>query len=296
MGNSKDAKNAAMADDSTDEEEDALVKKQRKLKRVDANGISLEARLREEIIHPLRKPKLTLFGTLAFSATLGFFFALGRLAAEKDSLALVSKNVAIDISAIALFGYLTWREVDFGRRSLNSIAGCPQPRDLPIIRQSASESSSFNLPFFNRSSNSSSNNERLSSALRTSDVVIAAGRTVDLRKYLDRCMEQANYNSAAPSTEYDSLHPTLVAFSTDRRDNTDSLTGATVAPSPVEDSMKDWINWLGDAIPPRRNIALFRIEANDSARESANAYVVTVDDPFTAPLPENARKLTVIEV
>lgn len=288
-------KDSSAADVSSESENEKPSKKQRDLRKVDANGISMEHRLREEIQHPLRKPKLTLFGTLTFSATIGFFIAVARLATEKDSLAQVSTNVGVDIAAVALFGYLTWREAEFGRRAVNSIAGCPQPRDLSIMRLSSSASPFLRLPSFNRKSNSSTT-ERMSTVLRSSDIVIVAGRTVDLRKYLDRCMQDGMYSSKDSNVRYNTMHPTLIALATDVRDNTDSLAGATAVASREGDDMVDWIAWLGDAVPPRRNVALFRIEATDSARGAASSYVVNVDDPAIVPLPEDARKLTVVEV
>lgn len=248
------------------------------LQKLDANGISLEHRLREEIQHPLRRPKQTLFATLAFSATLGFFFACGRLAAEKDSFAQVAQNVAIDIIAITVFAYLTWREYDFGRRSLNSIAGCPQPRDLPISIANNSSVSSLSIL---------SSTQRLSSLIKQSDIVIIAGRVSDLQRYIQRCIDISTDKSA----------PVLVAFATDVRENmSDVCEGADAFPASDDEAITDWVAWLGEAVPPRRNVALFRIDARDAAVLPASDYIVAVEDPISLPLPSDARRPEIVEV
>lgn len=282
-------------DDNISEEE----RRQRDLKKLDVNGISLEHRLREEILHPLRKPKQTLFGTLTFSASLGFLIACARLATARDTPDQVFVNISVDVAALALFGYLTWREFDFGRRSLNSIAGRPEPRDLPIVPLSPSFTPRlrFRLPFRPASADTAVTTSRLSSLLSKADAVIVAGRVNDIRKYLDRCTQLADYQSNDQLSKYNSDHPLLIAFAVDGRDSADAVyTGATAVAPRDNDKAADWINWLGDAIPPRRNVALFKIDARTNPKDSANAYVVTIDDPMIVPLPTDAKRHLVVEV
>lgn len=297
---------AVDGNDSFEDEDDVgdeASRKKRELQKLDANGISLEHRLREEIQHPLRKPKLTLFGTLSFSATLGFFFALGRLAANKDSVAQVSKNVVIDIAAIAVFSYLAWREVDFGRRSLNSIAGIPEPRDLRVTPLPVEQRRRL-LPFGGGRNGISGTPDLTDtpkmvtlSSLLPRDVVVVAGRSSDVRKYLERCAAEAGYASGEAASAFSTAHPAVVAFTTDGREgDEDTFHGATAVSGRDAESKADWVAWLGDAVPPRKNLALFRIESSDKGRDGANAYVVTVDDPLTAPLPGEVEKAVIVEV
>lgn len=273
----------------------------RDLTKVDSNGISMEHRLREEILHPLRKPKQTLFATLTFSAVLGLFFACGRLLAEKDGLGRVSINVAVDAGAVALFGYLFLRELEFGRRSLNSIAGRPQPRDLPVVSlaSTALQRPRFRLPF-RRDKDDTPRVERFASLLRgAADAVIVAGRATDARKYLERCVADAGYASDDAASAYGAMHPVLVVFPTDSRGSAATdlrFPGATAVAGSSVDDVADWVAWLGDAIPPRRNVALFRINARDGTKDAANACIVTVDDPTVVPLPENAKRLVIVDV
>lgn len=255
------------------EEEEATEESGPDLQKMDSNGISLEHRLREEILHPLRKPKQTFFGTLAFSATLGFFFAVSRYLAKKDEFGYAAKNIAIDVVALVLFAFLTWREFEFGRRSLNSIAGRPQARDLPIVRL---QKPSVTVPILDKK-------PRLSTLLGGRDLVIVAGRRVDVLKYLGRCV--ASSSEAA-----------IVAFPTDATAMDADLIGVEAVASGEVDDKKDWIAWLRDAVPPRRNIALFKIENGDDGKDAANAYVVAVDDPIKTPLPGDAKRPEVVEV
>lgn len=333
---SKEMKARKKASERTDDSD-----RTRDLNKLDSNGISMEHRLREEILHPLRKPKQTLFGTLAFSATLGFFFACGRLVVEKDSLVQVGTNVTIDVAAVALFGYLTWREFEFGRRSLNSIAGIPQPRDLPIVRfnsesnktstnssdKSRKRPSSFSSSSVSSLSASGENDgnqlskiwrrltnkndnerateatDRLGTLLKSAGVVVVvAGRAVDVARYVERCARDAGYNDfqnnpSLASEKFDSTHPALVAFITDSKEanvKLDTAAAAVAAGSP--DEKADWVAWLADAVPPRRNIVLFRVEKENGGTDAAGEYIVTVDDPDVVPLPADARRLTVVEV
>lgn len=286
-------------DHSSSEDVSEEERRQRDLKKLDNNGISLEHRLREEILHPLRKPKQTLFGTLTFSASLGFLIACARLATARDTPDQVFVNISVDVAALALFGYLTWREFDFGRRSLNSIAGRPEPRDLPIVPLLSSFPSRlrFRLPFRPVTADTAVTTDCLSSLLSRADAVIVAGRVNDLRKYLDRCVQSADYQSNDQLSKYNSKHPLLVAFAIDGRDSADAVyTGATAVAPRDKDKAVDWINWLGDAVPPRRNVALFKIDARAKPKDSANAYVVTIDDPMTVPLPAEAKRHVVVEV
>lgn len=246
------------------------------LQKRDAAGISLEDRLREEIAHPLRKPKLTLFATLAFSATLGLFFALARLARADDSPAQVAQNVAVDVLAIGLFGYLAWREVQFGRRSLNSLAGRPEARDLQVMVLGNGATKA--APVVGGSSG-----RRLGTLLKGNDVVVVAGRAADVRKYLIRVDGDKDAANGA----------VVVALPTDmRREEENAFEGATAVASGEAENAKDWSAWIGDAIPPKRNVALFRIEAGDNGRSAANVYVVAVGEPSSLPLPGSARRQT----
>lgn len=244
------------------------------LQKRDAGGISLEDRLREEIAHPLRKPKLTLFGTLAFSATLGLLFALARLARADDAPAQVAQNVVVDIAAIGLFGYLAWREVQFGRRSLNSLAGQPEARDLRVMV--IDEGAMQGVPVVGGGSG-----RRLGALFQGKDVVVVAGRAVDVHKYLGRVAGEGGKSLA------------VVALATDARgEEENDFEGAVAVASGEADNTKDWSAWIGDAVPPRKNVALFRIDAGDDGRSAANAYVVAVGEPMTVPLPGNARRKT----
>lgn len=253
-----------------------------RLQKLDSNGISMEHRLREEIQHPLRKPKQTLFATLSISATLGFFFAIGRFAVEKDPALQVAKNVAIDVSAIVIFGYLTWREFEFGRRSLNSMAGRPQARDLPVVP--LKPSTTFYIPFAK-----GTQTERLSAMVSRSDVLIVAGRRSDTLSYLGRCQTDGNMENMGIA---------LVVFATDMRGGSaeESFVGVDAVASAETENTADWIAWIGDAIPPRKNVGLFRIDKEDKGLESANAYVVAVDVPSALPLPDSAKRPEVVEI
>lgn len=239
----------------------------------DAGGISLENRLREEIAHPLRKPKLTLFGTLAFSATIGALFALARLARGDDAPAQVAQNVAVDMIAVGLFGYLAWREVQFGRRSLNSLAGRPEARDLQVMV--LDEKATQAAPVVGNGSG-----RRLGSLFREKDVVVVAGRAIDVRKYLGRV--HAGEGGVNLSV--------VTALPTDAQRQDDAFEGAAAVASGEADNTKDWTSWIGDAVPPRRNVALFSIEAGDKGQSAANTYVVAVGDPMTLPLPADAKR------
>lgn len=270
----------------------------------------MEHRLREEILHPLRKPKLTLFGTLAFSATLGFFFACARLVTDNDGLLQVSTNVAIDITAVTLFGYLTRREFEFGRRSLNSLAGIPQPRDLRIILNNYQPKSNNIVAKWwrrrrNNSAGSSNENDNDSASqligelLKKADaILIVAGGRSDVLKYIERCEKEAEYNvNTTDISSYGKVHPALIAFATDGGfPGGMGVEAATAVATTGVEGKTDWVAWLGEAVPPRRNVALFRIEGEEGARETASECVVAVDDPAVLPLPEEARRLTVVEV
>ncbi|PXF43329.1 hypothetical protein BWQ96_06968 [Gracilariopsis chorda] len=244
----------------------------RNLQRLDRNGISLEHRLREEIKHPLRKPKQTLFGAFAFSATLGFFITLGRFAAvSDDSATQLFTNVAVNLTAASLFAYLTWTQVQFGRRSLNSIAGIPQARDLPIKRVSSSPS--LTIPSW-----LSTGPQRLSSLLTTFDTVLVVGRKSELEKYLKRCQSTAENPQPAVA---------LVVFATDfdKRNEEAYASGADAIALGEVKRDKDWLSWLANTLPSKRNIAVFRFARSDKAVNAADTYFVTQDLPASAPLP-----------
>lgn len=236
------------------------------LQKPDANGITLEQRLREEIKHPLRKPKQTLFATLSFSAGVGLFFALGRLAAAKDQPLTAANNIFIDLVAILLFGRLTYSQVEFGRRALNSIALRPEARDLPLVPLQNS------VPFLPK--------HRVSTLLRAADVVVAAGRGVDVLAYLKR--------GGGDSVE-------VVAFPTDGGKVTELGNVADGVAVTEGEGMADWIAWLGDAVPPRKNISLFRV-GKGTGKGAASSFVVAVDTPQDLPLPMEARKQEVVDV
>lgn len=239
----------------------------------DAGGISLEDRLREEIAHPLRKPKLTLFGTLAFSATLGMLFALARLVRADDAPAQVAQNVAVDIAAIGLFGYLAWREVQFGRRSLNSLAGRPEARDLRVMV--LDEKATQAAPIVGNGSG-----RRLGALFRGGDVIVVAGRAADVRKYLGRI----------DASERVTGTPLVVALPTDvQGEEENAFEGAIAVASGEAENTKDWSSWIGDAVPPKRNVVLFKIESGDKGQSAARAYIVGVGEPMTLPMPADAK-------
>lgn len=187
--------------------------------------------------------------------------------ASQDGLQQVSKNIAVDIVAISLFGYLAWREAQFGRRSLNSLAGCPQARDLKIVSLD-NGSRKGALPF-----GGGAKVKRLD-ALLGRDVVLVAGRAADVRKYLDRGGGGVR----------------VVVVATDSRNEEEGFEGATAVASGEAEHSKDWAAWLGDAVPPKKNIALFRIQEGDGGGKAANAYIVDVGLPTDLPLPSKAKR------
>lgn len=277
--NSSSGFSQTSADDTTAPEaepaaDEAVAASGPDLQKRDAGGISLEDRLREEIAHPLRKPKLTLFGTLAFSAMLGLLFALARLARADDAPTQVAQNVVVDIAAIGLFGYLAWREIQFGRRSLNSLAGQPEARDLQVMV--LNEGAVQAVPIVGGGSG-----RRLGTLFKGKDVVVVAGRAVDVQKYLGRVAGEGGERVA------------VVALATDARgEEENAFEGAVAVASGEADNTRDWSAWIGDAVPPRKNVALFRIDAGDDGRKAANAYIVAVGEPMTMPLPANARRIS----
>lgn len=198
------------------------------------------------------------------------FFALARV--SKDGVGQVTQNVAIDIVAISLFGYLAWREVQFGRRSLNSIAGCPQTCDLKVV---VPNSGTANNGLSLRNSNSGAKVRRME-ALLGGDVVVVSGRGVDVKKYLER-------GGAGEGLS-------VVAMITDGGEATEEFEGVAAVASGEADDMKDWVAWLGDAVPPRKNISLFRIAQGQGSGKSASGYVVAVGLPTDLPTPQYARR------
>lgn len=233
------------------------------LQAADSRGVTLEHRLREELAHPLRKGKLTLFLSLAASANVGFLFALGRAAAGKDAFDVAAVNGAVDATAVLLFGALAWREAEFGRRSVNSIAGAVQARDLPVLA----------------SPELGGRKTRLSSLLKRRDVVVAAGRSKDVTAYFARAGVAGDPGIAT------------VLFATDSAQHEDSNDCNTDAVVPSdEDAVRDWVSWLGDAVPPRRSVVLFRVPRGDKQDERARAFIVCADDPEVLPLPKDAQR------
>ncbi|CAN8070374.1 unnamed protein product [Agarophyton chilense] len=236
------------------------------LKSVDSRGISLEHRLKEEIKHPLRKPKQTLFATLSFSAFLASPIAISRFVTHADSIQQLSINLLINITAVATFGYLTWRQVQFGRRALNSFAGRPQLRDLPIA--SPSEKLAV-LPSLLRAP------KRMSSLLRRSDVILLIGRRIQMYTYLARCKET-----------FDVMPSALVIFPTDVNSSEEQFPIQPDAiPDRENDGNADWKAWIADVVPARRNIVVLRISRNDDATAPANAFLVEDGDAKSVSLP-----------
>lgn len=188
------------------------------------------------------------------------FFAIAR--ASKDGFAQVAQNVAVDIAAISLFSYLAWREVQFGRRSLNSIAGRPQARDLRVLQ-------------LNDTVKLGTGKATNLGTLMNKKIVIVAGKSIDVEKYLGRVQHSDDIN--------------LVACLVDRRGNDEIQLHPVVAIASGEaDHVKDWVAWLGDAVPPRRNVAIFTIQKGDGGVNAAKAYVVAAGLPSELPLPLDA--------
>lgn len=232
----------------------------------------MEHRLREEIKHPLRKPKQTLFGALAFSATLGFFITIGRFAAvSDDSVTKLLTNLSVNLTAATLFAYLTWTQVQFGRRSLNSIAGVPQARDLPIKRIASSSSPTLPSWF-------SAGPQRLASLITAADVLLLVGRKAEIEKYLKRCQSTAERPQPAVA---------LVAFATDvdKKDDESYASGADAIALAEVNRDRDWQAWLANSLPSKRNMAVFRFPRGDKAIDPADTYFVRQGLPASVPLP-----------
>ena len=242
------------------------------LSKKDSNGISLETRLREEILHPLRKPRQTLFFTLAFSATVGLLVAIGRYLTNQDVFSTAAINITIDISAMIIFYALAWRDVDFGRRSINSLAKKTQFRDLPVLL----------LP------TNSNSKPKLISRLLSDDILLIVGKATDITKYLERRHQS--------DTQHSNLQ--LIVFPTDAVDINASETFQSVNAVAGGDvnATQDWRSWLAEAIPPRRNIALFRINKNDSGTNPPGEYVIAAGEPNMLPLPGDAFRSQVVDV
>lgn len=242
------------------------------LSKKDSNGISLETRLREEILHPLRKPRQTLFFTLGFSATIGLLVAIGRYLTKQDVFSTAAINVGIDISAMIIFYGLAWRDVEFGRRSINSLAKKTQLRDLPVLL----------LP------TTSNSKPKLISRLLSDDILLIVGKATDITKYLERQDE----SDIQPS------NLKIIVFPTDAVDINASETFESVNGVAGGDvnATQDWRSWLAEAIPPRRNVALFRINKNDGGTNSPGEYVIAAGEPDMLPLPRDAFRSQVVDV
>lgn len=208
-------------------------------------AISRDDRLREELAHPFRRPKLVIFGTLCLSAFVGTLFAAGRLALGADPLDVFAVNLGVNAPAVALFGFLAKREADFGRRALGVIAGCPEARDLPI-------------------------DSRLRvGAIGDSDAVVfvLAGRARDLadvlvRSELDACSVVA---VAVDAGELDPIHLGPRVWAPNLGDDADTN--------------RAWVSWLNGVKRQRKEIAVFRIRGAGSAVGMGEEYLVVVGEP-----------------
>lgn len=183
--------------------------------------ITRDHRLREELLHPFRRPKATIFGTLCVSAFVGTLFAAGRAALGADAPDVFLFNTAINLPAALAFGALARREVVFGRRALGVIAGCPEARDLPLGKK-----------------------------LRLGDVKdgawVVAGRARDLVDVLLK----AEIGEAR-----------LVAVAVDAGALEEQVLGEKVwAPAMEGDGKKAWDAWLGGVERSRRGVAVFWVE------------------------------------
>lgn len=224
------------------------------LSQTDSAGITLETRLREELEHPFRSPRQTLFTTLSMSATVGLLIAITRLLARADTTVPALQNIAIDLLAALSFAWLALREYRFGQRSLRAMSGRPLARDLAYVR--ASEKGIL---------------ERILSR----DVLVVVGDGKSVKTYLDGGVDGMN----------------VVAFSMDQYD---IGTGYVASP----ESRADWIAWLGPAVPPRKNVALFLIPALTAqwrggvgADSDAKDYIVAIASPSELPRPSQARRV-----
>lgn len=183
--------------------------------------ITRDHRLREELLHPFRRPKATIFGTLCVSAFVGTLFAVGRAALGRDAPDVFLFNMAINLPAALAFGALARREVVFGRRALGVIASCPEARDLPVGKK-----------------------------LRLGDVKdgvwVVAGRARDLVDVLLK----AEIGEAR-----------VVAVAVDAGALEEQVLGEKVwAPAMEGDGKKAWDAWLGGVERSRRGVALFWVE------------------------------------
>lgn len=208
-----------------------------------AKGITRDDRLREELQHPFRRPKLVIFGTLALSATVGTLFATGRLLLGADAVDVYAVNMAVNAPAIALFVFLAKREADFGRRSLGVLARCPEARDLPL-----------------------GGRLRVGGAGGAEVLHVVAGRARDVAEVLLRT---------------DVTGVSLVAVAVDAGRLDQLVLGPRVWAPELEDdpdSKTAWDAWLEDVNRPRKHVAVFRLPNAKQAKGLGGEYVVAVDD------------------
>lgn len=181
-------------------------------------------------------------------------------------------NLVINISASGLFGYLAKRELDFGRRSLGVLAGCPQARDLPLESYTGGNKAGGSLARAVRSAT------RLDALIRVADVIVVAGRARDV---VDAVLE---YKATA---EKESEDVALVACAIDGGElDTSELGGDSLAVSAAAvdidsetETTRAWIDWVDRVERSRREVTIFRIPRRDPGRGMGDAYSVAVGLP-----------------
>lgn len=238
-------------------------------------AITRDDRLREEIAHPFRRPKLVIFGTLALSATVGTLFAIGRFALGKDAPDIVALNCSINIPAVVVFGWLAKREIDFGRRALGVIAKCTEARDLPL-QKPLHGSARFAAGRFG----SSDVRLEVMRGRSDQDLYVLVGRARDVADVLVGAALQEN-----------DFPPVIVAVALDAGALDPTYLGPSVVcgrigpPSERENSdRRAWEGWLSHVRRPRKSVAIFRIPRTDNARGMGEEYLARVEEPASLDL------------
>jgi hypothetical protein len=92
-------------------------------------GYTVKQRLREEVESPFRTVRLWFFGSSTASALVALYFSLLALLksytggfSDAPPLPEALENVGINVAAVALCGYLTYRDVQAGEANLKRIA------------------------------------------------------------------------------------------------------------------------------------------------------------------------------
>jgi Low psii accumulation1 / Rep27 len=224
--------------------------------------ITRDARLREEIAHPFRRVKVTVFGTLAISAAIGTLFATGRVLLGADAIDVYGVNCLVNVPAVLLFGWLAKREVDFGRRALGIIAKCSQARDLPLEAPPGVSSAP----------------RRVGDLVLKGDLYIVAGRARDVADALldsgggddTPAIVACALDTGVLDATYLGLHVSVAASCAPQ--------GAQGVKADSEE-WRAWGPWAGRVKRGRRDVAVFYLPKGDLARGLGDEYVLAVGAP-----------------